>query len=218
MKKASLFYPEMDYQEEEAPILYYDDTLTKNGKDSMLLTDRRLYVANLGQVASVDLMDIERFTPVEKLLGPHILVNDRYKISVGIAGKKYVQDFIDLIRMAVMTGIAIRPLRDMPDEGELQSIMEELHRIGELSDGGKLRKQELNKQSAVLTEEKSFENPQIKQHCVKCGNEINIGAKFCSICGTPVGEMVQTERRCPKCGNLIKPGKRFCNQCGTKIE
>lgn len=209
----------MDYPGEEVPILYYDDTLTKNGKDSMLLTDRRLYVANVVQVDSLDLMEIERFTPVEKLLAPHILVNDRCKISVGIAGKKYVQAFIELVRMAVITGIALRPMRNDPNEDELGVIMKRINDISELAERNKTREMQVG-QAATVSGENKPSNTEMKGKlfCRNCCNEIKESSKYCSICGMPVGGKAEEPLRCRKCGNLIKPGKRFCNQCGTNVE
>ena len=218
LEKASLFYPEMDYQEEEVPILYYDDTLTKSGKDSMFITDRRLYVAYLGQVDSFDLIEVESLKPVEKLLTPHILVNDRCRIAVGIAGKKYVQPFIELIRMAVMTGIALRPLRDDPDEENLNSIKERLKVIGEMADG-KILREEKEIEDTVEEIVDNGADPEVanQRFCPRCGNELKEGSKFCNQCGTPVEENTDAPMQCPQCGNLIKPGKRFCNQCGTRV-
>ncbi len=218
LNKATLFLAEMDYPGEELPILYYDDTLTKNGKDSMLLTDRRLYVANMGQVDSLDLMEIERFMPVEKFLGPHILVNDRCKILMGIAGKKYVQAFVELIRIAVMTGIALRPMRDNPDEDELGVIMKRISDIRELADGEKTWKMQAGQATMLPGENPPDTEMKEKLLCRNCGNEIKEGSKYCSRCGMPVEEKADGSLRCRKCGNLIKLGKRFCNQCGTSVE
>jgi membrane protease subunit (stomatin/prohibitin family) len=49
--------------------------------------------------------------------------------------------------------------------------------------------------------------------CVKCGAEVNAGAKFCSECGAS-----QAPAKCANCQNDLKPGAKFCDECGTKVE
>ena len=61
--------------------------------------------------------------------------------------------------------------------------------------------------------------------CVKCGNELKDGQKFCMKCGTPVSANLQTAATkqvdtpavCAKCGNPLLPGKKFCMKCGTPV-
>ncbi len=53
--------------------------------------------------------------------------------------------------------------------------------------------------------------------CIKCGEMINEGTKFCPKCG-----MDQTTNRikfnsCPKCGKALKPGMKFCSYCGELV-
>lgn len=45
--------------------------------------------------------------------------------------------------------------------------------------------------------------------CIKCGKEINDGAKFCEHCGAT------QESVCVSCGKPINPGARFCEHCGA---
>ena len=61
--------------------------------------------------------------------------------------------------------------------------------------------------------------------CIKCGNELQDGQKFCMKCGTPVSVNPQSAAAkqaeapivCPKCGNPLKPGQKFCMKCGTPV-
>ena len=62
--------------------------------------------------------------------------------------------------------------------------------------------------------------------CLKCGNEMKEGQKFCMKCGAPasVNPQAQTASKqmdapavCSKCGNPLIPGKKFCMKCGTPV-
>lgn len=61
-----------------------------------------------------------------------------------------------------------------------------------------------------VTDEK-FSRPQAS-YCPKCKQEIEIGKKFCSRCGSGV-----EPTKC-KCGATLEPGTRFCGECGAKVE
>jgi len=56
--------------------------------------------------------------------------------------------------------------------------------------------------------------------CVKCGEPLRAGAKFCAKCGaiqnTPSGVKLAAAN-CPRCGNPVNPGAKFCNRCGVKL-
>ena len=47
--------------------------------------------------------------------------------------------------------------------------------------------------------------------CPKCGEEVNIGSKFCPHCGNAF------IYNCPNCGNAVNPSQKFCDNCGTKL-
>lgn len=49
--------------------------------------------------------------------------------------------------------------------------------------------------------------------CDKCGAELKLGAKFCTVCG----EKVEVQRICPNCGKPIKDGAKFCRECGAAV-
>lgn len=61
--------------------------------------------------------------------------------------------------------------------------------------------------------------------CLKCGNELKDGQKFCMKCGTPVSanpqqavaKQVTAPAVCAKCGNPLNPGQKFCMKCGTPV-
>jgi len=61
--------------------------------------------------------------------------------------------------------------------------------------------------------------------CLKCGNELKDGQKFCMKCGTPVSanpqqavaKQVTAPAVCAKCGNPLNPGQKFCMKCGQPV-
>lgn len=61
--------------------------------------------------------------------------------------------------------------------------------------------------------------------CNNCGKQLNVGAKFCDECGTPV---LNTEpkretifegaiHKCPHCGETLKAFEIICPTCGTEL-
>ena len=53
--------------------------------------------------------------------------------------------------------------------------------------------------------------------CKKCNTELEQGAVFCHVCGTPVpGETSKTF--CAKCGKELVDGAAFCVSCGTSVQ
>lgn len=52
--------------------------------------------------------------------------------------------------------------------------------------------------------------------CVKCGNEIENGSRFCIYCGADTLEL--SDVVCPICGSIPRePGKEFCDECGFRL-
>ncbi|MGH9882376.1 MAG: zinc ribbon domain-containing protein, partial [Pyrinomonadaceae bacterium] len=49
--------------------------------------------------------------------------------------------------------------------------------------------------------------------CVKCGAQLQSGAKFCTECGAK-----QEKQRCVNCQAELAAGAKFCTECGTKVE
>ena len=47
--------------------------------------------------------------------------------------------------------------------------------------------------------------------CPGCGVPLAAGARFCSSCGTAVGDT------CPGCGAVVQSGDRFCDSCGRGL-
>jgi hypothetical protein len=50
--------------------------------------------------------------------------------------------------------------------------------------------------------------------CPKCGAGVQPKAKFCSSCGSPVGQ--KAKRFCAECGGELLPTAKFCGGCGAK--
>lgn len=46
--------------------------------------------------------------------------------------------------------------------------------------------------------------------CIRCGNEVKTGQKFCGKCGTKIEE----GKICPSCGNKLSGKEKFCAECG----
>ncbi len=55
------------------------------------------------------------------------------------------------------------------------------------------------------------ENGAAASGCPNCGTPIVPGARFCTQCGTAVGDA------CPGCGATVLPGDRFCASCGRGL-
>lgn len=62
--------------------------------------------------------------------------------------------------------------------------------------------------------------------CSNCGQKLELGAKFCSECGAPVGGSSNTQRqqvfegdihKCPNCGEIIKAFEPVCPSCGYEF-
>ena len=59
--------------------------------------------------------------------------------------------------------------------------------------------------------------------CVKCGAVLEEGQKFCTVCGTKVGEepaapvQHMQSLTCRSCGAALKEGQKFCTKCGTPV-
>jgi curli biogenesis system outer membrane secretion channel CsgG len=48
--------------------------------------------------------------------------------------------------------------------------------------------------------------------CPKCGHDVLSGAKFCTNCGTQMGDV-----KCPGCKRDLEPGTNFCQYCGARV-
>jgi len=54
--------------------------------------------------------------------------------------------------------------------------------------------------------------------CLRCGNPLKPGIKFCGTCGAPVPQAPpETPAVCPQCGNAVDGGARFCGRCGAAL-
>ena len=50
------------------------------------------------------------------------------------------------------------------------------------------------------------------QVCPQYHASVQVGAKFCSNCGT---KLIQV---CPGCGKVVAPGSKFCSECGCALK
>lgn len=53
-------------------------------------------------------------------------------------------------------------------------------------------------------------------NCIKCGQPLAEGVKFCPYCGTRA-EQVQGNVFCTTCGAKLEPSTQFCPGCGIKV-
>jgi membrane protease subunit (stomatin/prohibitin family) len=60
-----------------------------------------------------------------------------------------------------------------------------------------------------------------KPTCVKCGNELQEGMRFCTNCGTAVDERPASFESRPKiclvCGSILDEDAAFCDECGAQV-
>lgn len=100
-------------------------------------------------------------------------------------------------------------------------------RTGKVSeeDYAALRAQLVTKAATYVQSEESLADEQIEamikarkaslskvRKCTKCGHEVEADSRFCSQCGTAVGD------NCPSCGKPVQEGDLFCTACGTNLE
>ena len=74
----------------ELPLLLYDDTISRNGKDGFIITPYRMIYRNLGTVFSVKIADIKTVEPIEKLFSLGFFINGKERISLTMAGREAV--------------------------------------------------------------------------------------------------------------------------------
>lgn len=53
--------------------------------------------------------------------------------------------------------------------------------------------------------------------CQKCGNALEVGAKFCSNCGAQQQAPEAARVECPNCHAQTQSGSKFCNNCGQSL-
>ncbi len=68
---------------------------------------------------------------------------------------------------------------------------------------------------AADEKEQQEERERMARTCPNCGNENEPSVKFCSECGTKLGEAQPSH--CTQCGAELKPGVKFCGGCGARI-
>lgn len=97
------------------------------------------------------------------------------------------------------------------DEEIMTFISEKIEEI----DSAKKKNEELEKELLGLNN---------KKKCPECGNEVDLDATFCPVCGKEQ-EKVEIEpfipngkRKCSGCGEVIDDSNVFCPKCGAKKE
>ena len=62
-------------------------------------------------------------------------------------------------------------------------------------------------------------------YCMNCGTELDEGARFCGVCGSPTllgAGLADAQGRaqvaCPNCGALNDSNDRFCTECGAALD
>lgn len=115
-------------------------------------------------------------------------------------------------RLAVLSA-----LRDLDFDFRTGKVSEE--------DYTALRAQLVAEAALYFQSEKSVEDDQLEaminarkasqskvRECSHCGKKIETDSRFCSQCGTAVGN------DCPSCGKTVQAEDLFCTTCGTKLE
>ena len=217
---------------------------SSKGKSGILLTNRFLRIYAKGLLLGENLA-----YPIEQVEKIECQENDTYVISIREQGpvsfsmKRTDLTVDEQLAFSDMLNELIRIVKNLSTENRLQLFRIYKHtkicRCGMLL----LADEKICPScKCMIKDNGEFVETQI---CPKCNNYVQIGKKFCSICGYQLdgngdssniseaeeaksnenekdvsenlGETVK-ELVCPKCHSIVKAGKKFCSKCGTKIQ
>lgn len=217
---------------------------SSKGKSGILLTNRFLRIYAKGLLLGENLA-----YPIEQVEKIECQENDTYVISiqeqspVSFSMKRTDLTVDEQLAFSDMLNELIRIVKNLSTENRLQLFRIYKHtkicRCGMLL----LADEKICPScKCMIKDNGEFVETQI---CPKCNNYVQIGKKFCSICGYQldgnedssniseveevesdanekdvsenIGETVK-ELVCPKCHSIVKAGKKFCSKCGTKIQ
>ncbi len=217
---------------------------SSKGKSGILLTNRFLRIYAKGLLLGENLA-----YPIEQVEKIECQENDTYVISIQEQGpvtfsmKRTDLTVDEQLAFSDMLNELIRIVKNLSTENRLQLFRIYKHtkicRCGMLL----LADEKICPScKCMIKDNGEFVETQI---CPKCNNYVQIGKKFCSICGYQLdgnedssniseveevksdanekdvsenlGETVK-ELVCPKCHSIVKADKKFCSKCGTKIQ
>ena len=217
---------------------------SSKGKSGILLTNRFLRIYAKGILLGENLA-----YPIEQVEKIECQENDTYVISIQEQGpvtfsmKRTDLTVDEQLAFSDMLNELIRIVKNLSTENRLHLFRIYKHtkicRCGMLL----LADEKICPScKCMIKDNGEFVETQI---CPKCNNYVQIGKKFCSICGYQLdgnedssniseveevksdanekdvsenlGETVK-ELVCPKCHSIVKAGKKFCSKCGTKIQ
>lgn len=217
---------------------------SSKGKSGILLTNRFLRIYAKGLLLGENLA-----YPIEQVEKIECQENDTYVISiqeqspVSFSMKRTDLTVDEQLAFSDMLNELIRIVKNLSTENRLQLFRIYKHtkicRCGMLL----LADEKICPScKCMIKDNGEFVETQI---CPKCNNYVQIGKKFCSICGYQLDgnegssnisevEEVKSDANekdvsenlgetlkefvCPKCHSIVKAGKKFCSKCGTKIQ
>lgn len=77
----------------------------------------------------------------------------------------------------------------------------------------------------VSSQEKKMQSSEKILTCTGCGEKVEPGMRFCTVCGNPIDAAPETalgitpkQRVCSNCGTVLDDNDVFCAECGAAIE
>ena len=217
---------------------------SSKGKSGILLTNRFLRIYAKGILLGENLA-----YPIEQVEKIECQENDTYVISIREQGpvsfsmKRTDLTVDEQLAFSDMLNELIRIVKNLSTENRLHLFR--IYKHTKICKCGMLLLADEKicpSCKCMIKDNGEFVETQI---CPKCNNYVQIGKKFCSICGYQLdgngdssniseveevksdanekdvsenlGETVK-ELVCPKCHSIVKAGKKFCSKCGTKIQ
>lgn len=193
MKCFKRYYKDYLKDEDEIPLLFYDDTWLKSARDSFLVTSKKLLISNMGTITCLNIEDIRGISMVEKTFSPGVLINNKHKIVTVDAGKDKVRPITCCIEAALkVAGI----LSNVKINFASQLTPEILGNMATITDGSEIvtQKEKANISYQELIEYvKNIINvtalPETHRYYILAGtNDKKYSNAFASYCKLQVGE------------------------------